>query len=236
MPGWSGRAPATIPGWGPGFAFGTWLGRRLFPSLFRLAFHQLAYVPREGPCIMVSNHLSNFDPLITGSWLPRRCTFVGKTELFSTPGIGWFCRMAGAVPVRRDGMDLAAVRTLLRVLARGGMIALYPEGTRSRAHALRRPVGGAAYLAVKANAPLLPVGILGTEQFGWNAWFRQGRFPVTVRFGPPFRIPAGADRSEGPDLDAIGDDIMRHIAALLPASYRGAYADAAGAPDWAARG
>lgn len=216
-------ATAPIPGTGAGWAFGAWLGRTLLRPIFRVRIAGLENIPRDGSCLIVSNHLCIYDPPIAGSWLPRRCAFAAKRELFDVPLLGWLWHTMGAVPVRRDGTDLTAVRILLRVLHAGGAVMMYPEGTRSRVHTLQPPIAGAAYLAARSGAPVVPLGIHGAERFRLGRWPFNGRVSVNLAYGPPFRLEATGGKIDGADLEQMGHAMMRRIAGLLPSSYRGPY-------------
>lgn len=207
------------------YRFGQWLGRTVvLPALFSIRVEGVEHVPPEGAFVVTINHFSNFDPIIVGTYVHRLITYVAKLELIEAPVIGLLYRLWGAVPVRRDGMDLPALRVLLRVLRAGGLVGMFPEGTRSRDGMLHRPIAGAAYLAAKAGVPIVPVGISGTEGFSWGQRLRHGRIPVRLRVGPVFNLVTSGNRLNNHTLADAGDEIMRHIAALLPPKYHGAYA------------
>ncbi len=207
------------------YTLGQWFGRYVvFPPLFRIQLQGLENLPREGAVMFVANHLSAFDPIIIGSYLPRPVTYVAKRELVQAPILGWIYRKWGVVSVRRDGMDLSAVRALLRVSGAGRLVGMFPEGTRSRDGVLHRPLPGAAYLAAKTGAPIMPIAIWGAERLTLAHRVREGRLPVKIRVGRPF-TPVHEGRSiRSSDLEALGDRLMREIAALLPPQYHGAYA------------
>ena len=208
-----------------GYRAGQELGRRvIFPPIFRVRVEGLNRVPEDGSAIVASNHFSNFDPILLGAFLPRRITYLAKRELVDTPVIGALYRLWGVVPVNRDGMDLGAIRQLLRVLRSGYLVGMYPEGTRSRDRVLHSPRSGAAYVALKAGVPILPVSIWGPESFSWRGWVRDGRTTVTIRFGDPIELGRHTRRIRSQDLDAAGEVIMRAIASGLPDRYRGVYA------------
>jgi 1-acyl-sn-glycerol-3-phosphate acyltransferase len=207
------------------YRFGQWLGRSIvFPALFSTRLEGLEHVPTDGAFVVTINHFSNFDPIIAGTYIQRPLTYAAKLELLEAPIIGLLYRMWGSVPVRRDGMDLPALRVLLRVLRAGGLVGMFPEGTRSRDGVLHRPVAGAAYLAAKAGVPIVPVGLSGTEEFSWGRRMRHGRIPIRLRVGPAFRLPPSGNRLNTRTLAEAGDEIMRHIAKLLPPKNHGAYA------------
>ena len=200
------------------------LGRYVvFPSLFRVRVEGAHRVPAEGACIVVSNHFTKFDPILTGSYVRRFLTFMAKREMLEAPVVGALCRAWGALPVNRDGMDLPAVRQMLRILRSGHVMVMYPEGTRSRDAQLHAPQPGAAYAALKLGVPIVPVSLWGTEAFSWRRRLTKGRPPVTVRVGEPLELGRRVGRIPDDELQAAGDAIMRAIAAGLPPRYRGPY-------------
>ena len=181
--------------------------------------------PAAGPVVVVSNHLSDLDPLVVGAALRRRVAFMAKHELFEVPGVRWWVTKCGAFPVRRGTADRQALRTALGILQAGGVLVMFPEGTRGRDRTLREPEPGAALLARRTGAALLPVAVLGTDVVLPRDAHRLRRGRITVRIGPPLYIaPAskdgaaadgGQDRGGREELDAIGRRYMTEIARLL---------------------
>lgn len=206
------------------YSFWQLLGRYVvFPFLFRVSVAGISRVPAEGAIIVASNHFTNFDPILTGSYIRRYLTFMAKRELVESLLLGWLCRQWGVLPVKRDGMDLPAVRQMLRILRSGQAMVMYPEGTRSRDGRLHEPQPGAAYAAMKLGAPVIPVSIWGTEAFSWRRRLTKGRMPVNLRVGEPLDLGRRPGRIPDEELQVAGDTIMRAIAANLPPSYRGPY-------------
>ena len=182
------------------------LGKALFWLLFSLAYRWEVrgreHVPAEGPLLVVANHFSWLDPPLVGTVLPRKVHFMAKQELFRNPLVARILRRLGAFPVRRGQPDRWALRHALQLLQEGRVVAMFPEGTRSRG-----PLGpfepGAALVALKSGAPVLPVAIAGPYRLG-------GR--VRVRIGPPLRWErAGGEGS----IEAVTDRMRQAIAALL---------------------
>jgi 1-acyl-sn-glycerol-3-phosphate acyltransferase len=183
-------------------------------------------VPTDGPLIVVSNHLNNADPPLLGAAIPRRIHFMAKQELFDSR-FGWAMRWFGAFPVRRFEADLAALRAAQGILKEGEAIGMFPEGHRSRTGGMGPPHPGTALIALRTGAPLLPVGITGTERIRTPlVLLQQPRIRVVI--GEPFTL-AQTRRISAEQVQAGTDEIMRRIAALLPPSYRGQYADGAAA-------
>ena len=194
------------------------LAAALMRLLFRLQGRGREHVPRSGPVLLVSNHSSVLDPPLVGGAAPRPLAFMAKAELFAIPGLGWLIRRLNARPVRRDGADPAALRTALKVLQEGGVLLVFPEGTRGAEGVLRPAKPGAGMLAVLSGAPVIPVYISGSGR----AWPKGQRWPrpakVTVTFGPPLRFSgeAGAPRKEL--YDAASREMMAAIARLKDAA------------------
>ena len=197
--------------------------RRLLP----LRLVGVENVPDQGPLLVVSNHLSNIDPILLEFAFPRPLFFMGKAELFENPIFRWFLLKFGGFPVHRGTADRAALRHAGRVLAQGIAIGIYPEGGRSHTIALVEGHAGAGLLALQTGAPVLPVAIHGTEFYPVNGDFpprRPRHIPrgVTMTFGEPMRIPTRVD-----GIRVTADEatrlIMVRIAKLLPERYRGVY-------------
>jgi 1-acyl-sn-glycerol-3-phosphate acyltransferase len=180
-------------------------------------------VPKEGPLLVVSNHLSNIDPFLFGGWAPGALYCITKRELFSNPFSSWVMGGCNCFPVDRGTPDRQAVRTALDVLARKGRLLIFLEGTRSATPGMRRAEAGVGFLARRSGAAVLPVAIWGTEAALGRGRRLPKRVPVYMRYGPVFRLPERAP-GERRDDQAIADLIGTHIAALLPPEYRGVYA------------
>jgi 1-acyl-sn-glycerol-3-phosphate acyltransferase len=128
----------------------------------RLKVRGAEHIPAEGPVIVAANHRSMWDVPLHGLALRRPVTFMAKKELFKNPFLGWAWRVLGGFPVRRDISDIRAIDTGLAVLERGGVLCLYPEGKRSKSGDMLPFLKGAAWLALRTGAPIVPSGIVGT--------------------------------------------------------------------------
>ena len=195
------------------------LARFLSRVLLRLTVSGAEQVPRQGAVLLTMNHLGGLDPVLVLSFSPRPVTASGKAEALRWPLIGWVIRAYGMVPLHRGQPDRAALTALLDHLAADEAVLIAPEGRESLTGALEAGQGGAAFLARRSGAPIVPVALTGTA---WRsilpAWRRLRRPCVTLTFGAPYVLPGNLQRST-----AI-DEMMRHIAVLLPADYRGVYA------------
>jgi 1-acyl-sn-glycerol-3-phosphate acyltransferase len=182
-------------------------------------------LPRTGPFILVCNHCSNLDPLMmgwaSGHQIGRVVHFMAKIEMRGWPIIGWLATQAGVYFVRRGEGDRAAQRFSLEALADGRPIAIFPEGTRSRDGHLRDGKPGAALLAMRSGAPIVPAAISGTNRIFPNRsrWPRPSR--VRIRYGEAFTLPHAADGRLDRDALAAGTErIMGAIESLLPPDQR----------------
>ena len=138
----------------------------------------------------------------------------------------WFARQLNAIWVDRNKADFTAIRTALRLLKAGGVLVLAPEGTRSKTGALQKARTGGSYLAAKAGVPIIPVAVIGTEDtLVLSQLLRLKRSHVVVRASEPFTLPPIPKKDVDVVLQEYTDEIMCRIAALLPKSYRGVYAD-----------
>lgn len=124
----------------------------------------LEHVPVSGPAIIACNHVSFWDPILVGLGCRREVHFMAKEELFRNPLFGWIIRAFNAVPVRRGAVDSGALRTAVEVLRSGGVLVIFPGGTRDRSDELRNPKPGVGFLALAAGAPVVPAHIAGSDR------------------------------------------------------------------------
>jgi len=147
---------------------------------------------------------------------------MAKKELFRFRLIGYFIGSLGAFSVHRERLDRKAMRQAYQVLADGLALVMFPEGTRSRSGRLRPAFSGPALIAMHSGAPILPVGIIGTEKIRGVTWLLR-RPQITVNIGHPFYLPTVSSRLTKAELTELTNSIMGHIAELLPLKYRGDY-------------
>ena len=181
-------------------------------------------VPRQGPLLVVSNHLSLADPPLLNVSLDRKMMFMAKKQLFHFRLIGYLVRGLGAFPVHRGQLDRQALRQAYQVLADGLALIMFPEGMRSRRGQLRPAFFGAALIASRSGAPILPIAISGTEKLERLSQFWR-RPQITVNIGHPFHLPPPRSKLTRGELAKLTHSIMQHIAELLPQEYRGDYAN-----------
>jgi len=204
--------------------------RTLFRCVSRVRIEGRENLPMDGPVMVVCNHASNADGMLLMAFvvpmMRRPMGWIGKEEALRWPFFGWGMKQNGVFGVKRGAGDLEAFRTAKKVLDDGRPLAIFPEGTRSMDGRLQPAKEGATVLAVRSGAPVLPIGIAGTQRF----WPR-GKAPrpfktMTIRIGPVFHLEMirAADRHEA--MGATTAELMSHIAALLPPEQRGVYGDA----------
>jgi 1-acyl-sn-glycerol-3-phosphate acyltransferase len=195
--------------------------------LIRLRVAGVQNVPKEGPVILVSNHLNWTDIPMIGLRLRRRTHFMAKAELFQKAPLKWLVIGLGAFPVRRGEADRQAIKQAEEVLKAGQVFVIFPEGTRSKTQSMKEGLAGAALIAVRSGAPVVPVAIYGSEKFKlWHLW--PFRTKITLTYGEPFTLSRSEGKRGHTDLQAQLDIMMRRIAELLPPQYQGVYAQRAG--------
>jgi len=152
------------------------------------------YIPKHGPVIIASNHRSFFDPFMIGTMVRRPIYYVAKKELFEYhPWLAWLLGALGAFPVDRGAGDADMIDTAKAILARGEIVLMFPEGTRTRPGSLGKPRRGVGRLALETGAPVVPVAIIGTEDIR-NGWRIRPR-KVRIRAGRALRFPMVTDAS-----------------------------------------
>ncbi len=181
-------------------------------------------IPSQGPLLVIANHLHLVDPPLVGVSLGRKAIFMAKEELFRSRFSSYFIGGFGAFPVHRGQLDRKALRQAERVLAKGLALVIFPEATRSKNAQLQPAFPGSALVALRSGAPIVPVGITGTEKIKGVTWLLR-RPQITVTFGSPFRLPPINGKLTRTELAELTNFIMGHIAELLPVGYRGNYTE-----------
>jgi 1-acyl-sn-glycerol-3-phosphate acyltransferase len=209
-----------------------WVIKAVFTPVLRLAYRVKVEgrenVPADGPVILAANHRSFLDSLFLPLVIKRRVTFVAKAEYFDSKKTAWFFRGLGQIPIRREGGSASegALMAATDVLERGGVFGIYPEGTRTRDGFTHRGHTGVARLALKTGAPVVPVGLVGTDEAQPTDKKMPRAFKtVTLRFGAPIDAARYADDAEGIACRQITDEVMFEIVQLCGVyEYRNTYA------------
>jgi 1-acyl-sn-glycerol-3-phosphate acyltransferase len=220
MPKQERRYPRTHPFMYPFFH---WFFGVLFRILTKIHIEGIENIPREGAFIIYLNHLSHIDTpaVFVGFGGIRRMNHLAAEKYEHHP-FAPILRVGGAIFIDRGEVDRNALKQGMAVLEDGGGLGIAIEGTRSRTGGLQEGKTGVAYFATRANVPLVPAVVWGTEN-AFAALMRLRRAEVNVRFGKPFRLPEGRARSD--DLDRYTDEMMLVLARMLPEQYRGVYRD-----------
>jgi 1-acyl-sn-glycerol-3-phosphate acyltransferase len=195
---------------------------------YRIRVEGRDHIPRQGPVILAANHRSFMDSIFLPFVLRRRMTFVAKAEYFDSWKTSWFFRALGQIPIRRDGGSASerALASATDVLEEGGVFGIYPEGTRTRDGYLHRGHTGVARLAMRTGAPIVPVGLIGTDEVQpTDAKLPRLFRRITIKFGEP--IPAEHYARRGDDhlvLRQVTDEVMFEIGQLSGYEYHDTYA------------
>ena len=211
---------------------GYWVVKIILTPILYLAYRVRTEgrdnVPTSGAVILAANHRSFMDSIFLPSVISRRVTFVAKAEYFDDPKTAWFFRAVGQIPIRRGGGSESerALASAADVLDDHGVFAIYPEGTRTRDGLLHRGHTGVARLALRTGAPIVPVGLIGTDEVQPT----DARLPrcfrsITIRFGTPLETTHMAGRQDDPlALRQVTDELMYEIHTLSGYDYVDTYA------------
>lgn len=170
----------------------------LLRIFYRIKIEGSVDIPDDKGCIMCANHIHMFDPSIIACFQKRQITFMVKKELVETPFIGWVLTKSGAFPVDRSKGDIGAIKTAIEVLKQNKTLSMFPEGTRHRDGKFRDIKKGAAMIAIKANAPIVPMRIIGN----WRLFSK-----MTLRIGEPIY-------PEGHTKDTLTEKLRESIETL----------------------
>ncbi len=196
----------------------------LFGMLTKRQVIGLENLPTRGPCVLVFNHVGNFDPPLLFTLIRRRdATGLVADNYRERPFYRFIVQGSGGTWLKRGASDRAALETALPLLRSGWLVRIAPEGRRSPNRSLIQGKPGPAFLALHAGAPIVPVGLSNTDQLG-PALKQLRRITLTICFGKPIMLPAADGRDNKAHLQYCTEIIMCQIAALVPESYRGIYA------------
>ncbi len=164
-------------------------------------------VPKVGGFLLASNHVSNLDPVVLGVACPRALNYMAKHSLFNNPVASWILYKSNAFPLKRESVDLSAIKEAIRRVELGGGLLLFPEGTRASDGAVREPQAGIGFLAAKLNVPIIPAFVKGTcDALPKGAKFIRPR-RVSIYFGRQISVEGGLPYEQIASL--VMDDIRR---------------------------
>jgi len=183
-----------------------------------------AHLPSGGPSIVVANHLSFLDPVLVFALIGGDDLSAWTAEKWQRNLVyGTLLRLGNAFFIRRGHVDRRALDRAADWLRAGKIFGIAPEGTRSRSGGLGPAKTGVAYLADVSGGPIVPIAHWGTETT-IRCWIRLRRPHIEIRVGQPFTLPPLDPEDRGTSLRRNADEVMCHLAALLPPAYRGVYA------------
>lgn len=189
-----------------------WIIMRLFFTFLGLKIEGADKLPEKGAAIVVSNHVSNWDPIVVGISFKRVIYFMAKAELFENRLSARFFTWLNAFPVKRGSADRNAIRKAISILEEGKVLGIFPEGTRNQTGENLEAQNGAAMLALKTGAPIVPVACIGTGRklpVGWKN-------PLIVRVGEPmFLEEFKGQKVNSALLNQVSERIMQEINLLL---------------------
>jgi 1-acyl-sn-glycerol-3-phosphate acyltransferase len=177
-------------------------------AYFRGKIYGVENVPQSDPLVVVSNHASYFDPPIVSNCVRRPVAYMAKQELFEIPVLAQAIKLYGAYPVSRGSADRNAIRAALECLENGWAVGVFLQGTRTPDGKINDPKKGAALLAAKAQAPILPVSLWGTEGILEKGSSIPRAVPLTIRIGNVIAPPSSTNKDE---LDAVTQKCARVI-------------------------
>ena len=194
------------------YAFAKSVLRPMTRAAFDVRVSGTKNVPLDGGLVVAANHRSYLDPPLLGTWFPRTVHFMAKQELFKLFVFGRMIRALHAFPVDRDRADVASIRQALRILKRGDVVGIFPEGTRNlEGEAQAR--GGAVLLAATAHCPIVPVALVNTQY----AVRRLRASKVEVRIGKPIVLQGSERKATKAEIERWTADLSQQIDRLAAA-------------------
>ena len=181
----------------------------IYSIFFRARVEGIENIPVEGPVIIAANHMSNWDPMLLGTYICRNIHYMAKEELFRRPVISLILHQCHTFRVKRGAADRSAIKTAAKVLKEGHCIALFPEGTRSRSGRMRKAEPGVALIAKLSGAVVIPAAISGSDRI-----LNKGCFlpKLKLSFGTPMKYTA--EKADKESLHEFAQSVMDEVAKI----------------------
>ncbi|RIH87303.1 1-acyl-sn-glycerol-3-phosphate acyltransferase [Meiothermus luteus] len=189
----------------------------LLKVLFGFRVEGAEKIPKEGPVILASNHMSFLDPVVMGVACPRVVSYMSRDDLFRYPILRWLLPRLYVIPVARGAGDLAAIKAAIRTLQNGMVFGIFPEGRRSRTGYIEPFKTGTAAIALRTGAPIVPAAIIGSDKAWPVGKGPRLRRPIRVVFGDPIAVSPG--KTDHQSLEALTQQLEAAVTALLPPEY-----------------
>jgi 1-acyl-sn-glycerol-3-phosphate acyltransferase len=200
--------------------------RLLFLTLAKITITGRENIPYGKPYMVAVNHVSMFDPPFVTAFWPETVEGMGASDIWKKRGQNILVDWYGGIKVHRGEYDRNLIEVVVNVLDSGYPLLIAPEGGRSHTPGMRRAMPGIAFILERARVPVVPVGVVGTTDDFADKAFSFKRPRLEMHIGTPFHLPpiegSGQERREARQRNA--DQVMEHIAELLPEEYRGVYA------------
>lgn len=193
------------------------LGRFLLQVLFGLQVEGAEKIPKEGPVILASNHMSLVDPVVMGVACPRVVSYMSRDDVFKYPILRWLLPRLYVIPVSRGAGDLGAIKAAIRALKSGMAFGIFPEGRRSRTGFIEPFKTGVAAIALRTGALIVPAAIIGSDKAWPVGRGPRLRRPIRVVFGDPIALPPG--KTDHQTLEEVTRQLEAAVTALLPPEY-----------------
>ena len=202
----------------------SYLNLLLCTVLLKSKVHGRNNIPQKGPYIIAINHFHIFDPALVAYAIRKPISFLAASDQDIKWDVVLAGKLYGFIPTNRQKLAPSTIKKAVQTLQKGEILGIFPEATTGPR--LRKPKKGVTYLSLKSGCKILPMSVLGLDKDIWSKWFRGIRPQVSVKVGKPFSISCElpSDRNlREKKLSKIGNDIMRHIAVLLPTEFHGEY-------------
>lgn len=185
--------------------------------LFGLKIEGREKVPMQGPVILASNHMSFLDPIAMGVAFPRPVSYISRDDVFKYPILSWLLPRIYVIPLARGAGDLGAIKAAIRTLKEGMAFGIFPEGRRSRTGFIEPFKTGAAAIALRTGATIVPAAIIGSDKAWPVGSGPRLRRPIKVIFGDPITLPPG--KADHQTMEEVTHRLEAAVTALLPPEY-----------------